>query len=140
MLVQDETEVHRIVLPYRAWDLLGLVGREQATTMLRQSVRYCVKAESWGGRNRSRELLPKLLEEHRLLDAMPGTRLAEDQWVEDLSMTRVRPPCAGDGGSQDALEPGIKQCRRPQTPSTQSAWKPFAVHGAAEAARRGDPW
>lgn len=85
--VQDETEVHRIVLPYRAWDLLGLIGREQATTMLRQSVRYCVKAESWGGRNRSRELLPKLLEEHRLLDARPGTRLAEDQWVEDLSMT-----------------------------------------------------
>jgi hypothetical protein len=25
--VQDNTEVHRVVLPYRAWDLLGLIGR-----------------------------------------------------------------------------------------------------------------
>ena len=45
--VDDHTEVHRVVLPYRAWDLLGLIGREQAHTLLRQSVRYCVKAESW---------------------------------------------------------------------------------------------
>src|SRR5947209_9986371 len=45
--VQDNTEVHRVVLPYRAWDLLGLIGKEQAHTLLRQSVRYCVKAESW---------------------------------------------------------------------------------------------
>jgi hypothetical protein len=43
--VEDETEVHRVVLPYRAWELLDVVGREQAHTMLRQSVRYCVKSE-----------------------------------------------------------------------------------------------
>src|SRR5205814_768449 len=30
--VQDNTEVHRVVLPYRAWDLLGLIGKEQAHT------------------------------------------------------------------------------------------------------------
>ena len=45
--VQDNTEVHRVVLPYRAWDLLQLIGKEQALALLRQSVRYCVKAESW---------------------------------------------------------------------------------------------
>ena len=45
--VQDETEVHRVVLPYRAWDLLGLIGKDHAHALLRQSVRYCVKAESW---------------------------------------------------------------------------------------------
>src|SRR6185503_18197002 len=45
--VQDQTEVHRVVLPYRAWDLLDLVGHEQAHTLLRQSVRYCVKAEGY---------------------------------------------------------------------------------------------
>src|SRR5437763_6918331 len=28
--VQETTEVHRVVLPYRAWDLLGIIGREQA--------------------------------------------------------------------------------------------------------------
>src|SRR6266498_4972406 len=38
--VQDNTEVHRVVLPYRAWDLLGLIGKDQAHTLLRQSVRY----------------------------------------------------------------------------------------------------
>ena len=48
--VQDNTEVHRVVLPYRAWDLLGLIGKEQAHTLLRQSVRYCVKSET-GSRN-----------------------------------------------------------------------------------------
>src|SRR5947199_741502 len=36
--VQDNTEVHRVVLPYRAWDLLDLIGKEHAHTLLRQSV------------------------------------------------------------------------------------------------------
>ena len=43
--VQDNTEVHRTVLPYRSWDLLGLIGMDHARTLLRQSVRYCVKSE-----------------------------------------------------------------------------------------------
>ncbi len=88
--VQDDTEVHRVVLPYRAWDLLDLVGKEQAHTMLRQSVRYCVKNEYWSAaaeRSEPRVLLPKLLEEHRLLERTPGTRAAEDKWVEELSQT-----------------------------------------------------
>jgi hypothetical protein len=86
--MHDETEVHRTVLPYRAWDLLGLIGRDHATTLLRQSVRYCVKAEAWSGtNNRSRDLLVKLLDEHKLLDATPGTRAVDDAWVEKLSNT-----------------------------------------------------
>src|SRR6185369_13716650 len=88
--VQDNTEVHRVVLPYRAWDLLDLIGREQAHTLLRQSVRYCVKAEA--GQHSSkwdepRTLLPKTLEQHKLLDRTPGTRAAEDKWVDELSQT-----------------------------------------------------
>src|SRR6266568_1926428 len=88
--VQDTTEVHRVVLPYRAWDLLDLIGKEHAHTLLRQSVRYCVKAESgshtaaWDG---PRTLLPKILEQHKLLEKSPGVRLAEDKWVEQLSQT-----------------------------------------------------
>jgi hypothetical protein len=35
-------------------------------------------------------VLPKLLEEHKLLDRALGTRLAEDKWVEELSMTIFR--------------------------------------------------
>ncbi len=83
--VHDDTEVHRTVLPYRAWDLMGLIGREHATTLLRQSVRYCVKSEQSYVRNRSRDLLAKLLDEHKLLAATPGTRTAEDKWVAELS-------------------------------------------------------
>lgn len=84
--VHDETEVHRTVLPYRAWDLMGLIGREHATTLLRQSVRYCVKSEGQWAHDRSRTLLAKLLEEHKLLAATPGTRTAEDKWVDELAM------------------------------------------------------
>lgn len=93
MTVQDHTEVHRVVLPYRAWDLLDLVGREQAHTMLRQSVRYCVKAESYGRPkdvDDMRTLLPKLLERHGLLSKQPGTKPADDAWVDQLSMTFFR--------------------------------------------------
>ena len=43
--VEESPDVHRVVLAHRSWDMLGLVGREQAETMLRQSVRYCVKQE-----------------------------------------------------------------------------------------------
>jgi len=90
LTVQDDTEVHRVVLPYRAWDLLDLIGKEQAHTLLRQSVRYCVKAESWPRKpimEESRVLLPKLLEQHKLLGRSPGGRRAEDAWIEEMSQT-----------------------------------------------------
>ena len=77
--VHDHTEVHRVVLPYRAWDLLGLVGREQAQTLLRQSVRYCLKAESWshdGAYDEPRDLLPRVMERYHLLDQGGGQRPA----------------------------------------------------------------
>ena len=55
-----------------------IVGREHATTLLRQSVRYCVEAEEYAGRAiGSPTLLPKLLDQHKLR-AAPGTRAAED--------------------------------------------------------------
>ncbi len=88
--VHDHDEVHRVVLPYRAWDMLNLVGREHAHTMLRQSVRYCVKAESWNYRSPAdepREVLPKIFEEYHLEGLTPGARKAEDAWVDKLSRT-----------------------------------------------------
>lgn len=88
LTVQDHTEVHRVVLPYRAWDLLGIIGKEQAHTLLRQSVRYCLKAESWSGtvtQEEPRMLLPRLLEEHKLELRSPGKREADDPWVEQFS-------------------------------------------------------
>ncbi len=91
--VEDATEVHRIVLPYRAWDLMGLIGRDHAHTLLRQSVRYCVRAETPRHANWSagvRDMLPRVLERNRLLGRRPGTRTAEDRWVEELSQTIFR--------------------------------------------------
>jgi len=88
--VGETTEVHRTVLPYRAWDLLDIIGHDHAHTLLRQSVRYCVKAESWGrypDYDAPRTLLPKLLEEHHLLGRTPGTREADDAWVDKMSQT-----------------------------------------------------
>jgi hypothetical protein len=91
--VQESTEVHRVVLPYRAWDLMGLIGRDHAHTLLRQSVRYCVRNESYSSRgpiSEPRTLLPRLLEQHRLIDRTPGTRVAEDQWVDEFSQLLFR--------------------------------------------------
>jgi hypothetical protein len=86
--VQDNTEVHRVVLPYRAWDMLDLVGRDQAHTMLRQSVHYCVQAESWSHSaewDRPRQVLPALMERFKLLAKPLGTKSAEDAFVDKLS-------------------------------------------------------
>jgi hypothetical protein len=86
--VQDHTEIHRIALPYRAWDLIDIVGVENAHTMLRQSVRYCVKAESPSYTEHckgSRNILPKLLDDYKLLSRPLGTTPAEDDWVLNIS-------------------------------------------------------
>ncbi len=88
--IQDNAEVHRVVMPYRAWDLLGVVGMEHAHTLLRQSIHYCVRAEtgqSGAAWDAPRTLLPKLLEEHRLLAATPGNRRADAAWIDGLSAT-----------------------------------------------------
>ena len=85
--------MHRTVLPYRCWDLMGIIGRDQAHTLLRQSVRYCSKAENDNGvryNSNQRTLLPRVLDTHRLLSRELGTRTAENRWVEDLSMTIFR--------------------------------------------------
>jgi hypothetical protein len=89
--VQDNTEVHRTVLPYRAWDLLGLIGPEHAHTLLRQSVRYCVKSERDWTHNaeidRPRVVLPRLLDQYQLVGRKPGDRPADEAWVDRFSRT-----------------------------------------------------
>ncbi len=89
--VEDDTEVHRVVLPYRAWELLGVVGKGHAHTMLRQSVRYCVKAERAGQvavpSDHPRVLLPRLFDQHHLPRSTPGMRRPGDAWVESMCKT-----------------------------------------------------
>ncbi|MBL9122632.1 MAG: hypothetical protein JNG90_03300 [Planctomycetaceae bacterium] len=86
-LVAEAVEVHRTVLAYRAWDLLDLVGREHATTLLRQSLHYsCSNDDKYGGRFAGIPgLLAQLLDEYKLVGRAPGTRHADDDWVERTS-------------------------------------------------------
>jgi len=108
--VQDNTEVHRVVMPYRAWDLLGLIGRDHAHTLLRQSVRYCVKSErDWNHTaemDRPRTLLPKMLDQFHLAGKPRGTRVADDAWVEHLSRTifEASPEAAAEAAASALAE------------------------------------
>lgn len=91
-LVQDDADVHRTVLAYRAWDLLGLTGKEHAHTTLRQSVRYCIDTEKrriahGGSAPGIRAVLPKILDQYHLAGRTPGTREADDAWVHSLCET-----------------------------------------------------
>jgi hypothetical protein len=90
--VQDEVDVHRVVLAWRAWALLEVTGKEQAHTLLRQSVRYCAdterrRMERKYPESEVRTVLPKVLDQHRLLGRPLGERQADDAWVERLSQT-----------------------------------------------------
>lgn len=91
-LVQDDTDVHRVVLAYRAWDLLGLTGKEYAHTTLRQSVRYCVKVEksriAQGEPEPGiRAVLPRVIDQYHLDSRAPGSRVADDAWISALCST-----------------------------------------------------
>ncbi len=90
LLVQDDIDVHRVVLAWRAWDTLKLTGPQHAHTMLRQSVRHCVDREETRIRRGYpeppiRTVLPRLLEQYGLLGRSPGTTAADDAWVDELS-------------------------------------------------------
>ena len=148
--VQETSDVHRIVMPYRAWDLLGLVGQEHATTLLRQSVRYCIKSEG-GGRNAQsdvpRTLLPKLMDQFHLAGMEPGSRLPDDAWIEAMSRTifgstpeqaaeavaaalaeGFAPDALGEAMSLAANQLVLRDMGRP--PSSESPGKPVgSVHG-----------
>jgi hypothetical protein len=84
--VQDEIDVHRVVLAWRSWAILELAGKENAHTLLRQSVRFCCNEEhgGWGG---VRAVLPKLLDEHKLMGRSLGNRKPDDAWVARLAET-----------------------------------------------------
>ncbi|MDF1742242.1 MAG: hypothetical protein P1V19_01015 [Gimesia sp.] len=101
--IQDELNVHRVVLAWRAWAMLDMVGQEHAHSLLRQSVRFCVKSEQ-GNINRNRPpskirtVLPMLLDQYRLLSTPLGKRKADDAWVESLAQTIYR------GNSEQAAD------------------------------------
>ena len=110
-IVQEAAEVHRVVLPYRAWDLMSIIGRDQAHALLRQSVRYCVKQETQPYTQHLgsvRTLVPRLLDQYRLVGRRRG---------------RAWPRTAG---SRNSLRP-FSAARRsapptPRQPPSPKAW------------------
>ncbi|MGD9722564.1 MAG: hypothetical protein AB7O59_14630 [Pirellulales bacterium] len=109
--VDDATEVHRVALPYRAYDLLGIIGPEHAHTLLRQSVRYCVRNEdrtSTSHKSGPRAILPKLFDEYHLAGKTPGDRAVDDAWIEAMVQTLfTSSPDAAAQAAAAALAEGI---------------------------------
>jgi len=95
-LIEDEEDVHRVVLSWRAWNTLDLTGSEHAHALLRQSVRYCCKVEQQiksrnGQGNAIRTVLPKLLDQYHLHDKPVGTKPADDKWIAELAQACYSP-------------------------------------------------
>ncbi|QEF97260.1 hypothetical protein Mal15_12990 [Stieleria maiorica] len=93
--VQDEANVHRVVLAWRAWLAIDLIGQQHAGTLLRQSVRFCLQ-DSKTRLQRGRPdpelwtLLPKLLDQYKLPGKAIGTRQGDDRWLDELAWTFFR--------------------------------------------------
>jgi hypothetical protein len=113
MEVDDEVDVHRVVLAWRAWDTRELAGQEFAHTLLRQSIRYCAKTEqAMQERNYPRSpirtVLPALLDQYKLLGRDFGTKAGDDGWCQQLATTifRGKREIAADAVAQ-ALKEGF---------------------------------
>ena len=91
--IQDETDVHRVVLAWRAWAMYGLAGKQYADAFLRQSVRYCLQVEqSQKDKNYSAfansRIAPQVARSIWIArQAARRSRPAEDSWVEQLAET-----------------------------------------------------
>lgn len=88
--IHDHVEVHRTVLPFRAWEMREIVGEEHALTLLRQSLRYCIRAAAQPPSQEASvqsRLIAQLFDQYRLEDISVGTRRADDARVEQLSQS-----------------------------------------------------
>jgi hypothetical protein len=88
--IDDEVDVHRVVLAWRAMDTLELTGNEWANCLLRQSIRYCANSEKHIQANKGqaspiRQVLPALLDQYKLLGRELGNRTGDDQWISELA-------------------------------------------------------
>jgi hypothetical protein len=83
--VADDTNVHRVVLAWRAWAMLDFTGKEHAHTLLRQSVLFCCNENRGGRTSPIQTQLPKLMDQYKLAGKKLGTREGDDAWVEALA-------------------------------------------------------
>jgi len=97
-VVREDGNVHRVVLSWRAVDLLRFTGEQHALTLLRQSVRYCIEDD--GRRAHDGRAAPpigtvvrELMERHGFAKRAAGTKALDDAQLEKLAETIY----AGDG-------------------------------------------
>ena len=111
--VQDDINVHRFVFAHRTYGLVGLLGKEYAHTLLRQSVRQMVDFEAEHKRHKHadnpiRALLPKLLDQYKLVGKTLGKRDPGDAAVEALATAVYNgPPAKSADAVAAALADGI---------------------------------
>jgi hypothetical protein len=111
--VQDDINVHRFVFAHRTYGLAGLLGKDYAHTLLRQCVRFCVDSEQSIVNNKRvpseiRDVLPKVLDQYKLVGRMLGKRDPGDAAVDDLAKTIYNgPPARSADAVAAALADGI---------------------------------
>ena len=91
--VEDNHNVHTIVMPWRAYDVLELTGKEHALTLLRQSIRQCARHNPNGSSKAllaKRAFFARVIDEHKLLSKPAGKRKADDAWVENFSQQLLK--------------------------------------------------
>jgi len=74
--IEQDIDVHRVVLSWRAWETIDVVGKDQALTLLRQSLNWCYGGP--GNKQGIATALPKVLDQYKLLSKPLGDRKAED--------------------------------------------------------------
>lgn len=95
--VEDEVDVHRVVLAWRAWDTLELAGQEWAHCLLRQSIRHCANREheimeKGQARSSIRSVLPALMENYGLMEGASGQKTGDDAWLQELATIMFSAP------------------------------------------------
>jgi hypothetical protein len=89
-LVQDDINVHRIVLACRAHQTMAVAGFEHVEPLLRQVVGFCDDEEQQRKKRgypppAVRDDVPRVLEQHELLSKAPGQRQPDDAWISELA-------------------------------------------------------
>jgi hypothetical protein len=111
--VQDDINVHRFVFAHRTYGLVGFLGKDFAHTLLRQCVRFCVDHEQNritrnGAESSIRTVLPKLLDQYKLVGKPLGKTDPGDASVDALARTIYNgPPATSADAVAAALAEGI---------------------------------
>lgn len=95
--VQDDLNVHRFVFAHRTYGLVNLLGKEYCQTLLGQCVRLCADHERQRIEHKNpespiRALMPKLLDQYKLMGAKLGNRDPGDDEVDKLALAIYQGP------------------------------------------------